>query len=336
MESKPELLYILPLHEDIKHGEIQTTEKTTSSSLSPYEAIQRVLDKYKSANEPIPTDLLTNLSYLKIKDPYSEFERINLTVVGHSLPSIAQSKSTKASSAPLTSQSKPTKSWSPPSASRSKTSKSLSPPSASQSSVGVTSHAAVTLSAPKPKERSFTPKSKTSKGLSPPSALQPSVRVTSHAEVTLSVPKPKERSFTPKLTFSSGLFSSNAAERNRIIADLPNSDSSREKYILNEYDCRMKKHIAFQAATFELLNAKKGLHEVSNLIHQQRKFEEKWPSRYSKTTSSEEFYDENIFNTNIEVREIDMTEMIKESQEAVKLLRHLLNSFDSVKQMVAK
>ena len=290
MESKPEFM---PPHKDIEHGELQTTEKTTSSSLSPYEAIQRVIDKFKSANEPIPTDLLTNLSYLKIKDPYSEFERINLTVVGHSLSSIAQSKSTKV---PSTSQLKPTKSWSPTSTSQSKTSKGLSPPSASQSSVGVTSHAAVTPSAP----------------------------------------KPKERSFTPKLVFSSGLFSPDAAERNRIIVDLPNSDSSRENYILNEYDCRMKRHIAFQAAIFELLNAKKGLHEVSNLIHQQRKFEEKWPLTYSETTPSEEFYDENILNTNIEVREIDMTEMIKESQEAVKLLRHSLNSVDSVKQMVAK
>ena len=92
----------------------------------------------------------------------------------------------------------------------------------------------------------------------------------------------------------------------------------------------MKKHIAFQAATFELLNAKKGLSEVSNLIRQQRKYEDRWPSRYSETSPSEEFYDENIFNSNVEVRDIDMTEMIKESQEAIKMLQELLEYVDSI------
>ena len=93
----------------------------------------------------------------------------------------------------------------------------------------------------------------------------------------------------------------------------------------------MKKHIAFQAATFEVLNAQKGLNEVSNLIHQQRKFEEKWPSRYSETTPSEGFYDENIFNIDHEVREINMTEMLKESQEIINHLRIALNNVDTAK-----
>ena len=296
MESKPKVMPPRP-HEDTEHRETRATGKTT---LSPHEAIQGVIEKYKSANESIPPNLLTKLSYLKVKDPYSEFERTKLTVVGHSAPSVTQSKSTKASSAPVTSQSKSIKGCSPPSASQPKTSKGISPPSE--------------------------PQSKTSKGMSPPSALQ------SHV-VTPSAPlhKPKEKSYTPRLAFSSGLFSPDAAEKNRIIVDLPNSDSSRENYILNEYDCRMKKHIAFQAATFEVLNVQKGLNEVSNLIQQQRKFEEKWPSRYSETTPSEGFYDENIFNIDDEVREINMTEMLKESQEIINLLQILLNNVDTAK-----
>ena len=87
--------------------------------------------------------------------------------------------------------------------------------------------------------------SKATNGLSSPSASQSSVAVILHP-VTPPAPKPKQRSLSPKLAFSSGHFSSDEAERNRIIVDLPNSDSSRENYILNEYDCRMKKHIAFR------------------------------------------------------------------------------------------
>ena len=276
-------------HEGTQHEEIRTTEKTMSS-LSPYEAIQAVIDKFKSANEPIPASLLSSLSHLKIKDPYSEYTRTKSSK-SHSPPSASQSKSTKGLLGPTTSQSKSAKGWSPPSTSQSKTTKGLSP---SQSSAAVISHV-----------------------VTPPAPIH----------------KPKGRSLSPKLAFSSGLFSSDAAKRNKIIVDLPNSDNSRENYILNEYDCRMKKHITFQAVTFELLNTKKGLHKVSNLIHQQRRFEERWPSRYSETSPSEEFYDESVFDTNIEeIRETDMTEMIQESKQPIRMLQHLLNSVDSIKR----
>lgn len=246
------------------HGELRTTGK---SALSPYKAIQAVIEKYKAANEPIPTTLLSNLSHLKTKDPYSEYVRKKLPK-GHSPPSATQSKSTRGLSS---SQSKP------------------------------------------------------AKDSSSPSSLQSST--TSHA----SSPAALHRSLTPKLTLSSGLFSSDVAERNKVIVDFPNSDSSRENYILNEYDCRMKKHIAFQAASFELLIAKKDLNEVSNLVHQQRRFEERWPFRYSETTPSEDFYDENIFNVNVDVRELDMTETAKESQEVIQMLQILLQSVDTIK-----
>ena len=278
MEDESE--FVLP-SEGIQNEEISNTEKISSNSLSPYAAIQSVIEKFRSANEPVPTNLLTNLSHLKIKDPYIEYARAKSTK-GHSPPAGLQSKLT-------------TKGWSPPSNLQSKSIKGLSPPSASLSSVAVTPHAA-------------------SPGPSTP------------------LHKPKEGLFSPKLAFSSGLFSPDVAERNKIIVDLPNSDSSRENYILNEYDCRMKKHITFQAAAFEVLNAKESLHEVSNLIHQQRRFEERWPSRYSETSPSGEFYDENVFDFNIEAREVDMTELVKESQEVIKVLQQLLNNVDPVKQ----
>ena len=93
----------------------------------------------------------------------------------------------------------------------------------------------------------------------------------------------------------------------------------------------MKKHIAFQAASFEVLNAKRGMSELSNLIHQQRRFEESWPFRYSETTPSEEFYDESVFDIDVEVREFDMTEMVKESQKVIEILQQLLSSVDTIK-----
>ena len=99
MESESE---VMPPHEGTEHGEIGINKKTMSV-LSPYEAIRAVIEKFKSANEPIPTSLLTNLSYLKIKDPYSEYLRTKSTK-GRSPPSASQSKSTKGLSGPSTPQ----------------------------------------------------------------------------------------------------------------------------------------------------------------------------------------------------------------------------------------
>ena len=249
------------------HDEIMTTQNSTSP-LSPYDAIQAVIDKYKSANEPIPTSLLSNLSHLKTKDPYREYARSKLP-------------------------------------------KSLSP-SLSQTAKGDSP----SLTSPQISYKDFSPTSAAQSDLVPSVAIQY---------------KPKEKSLSPKLAFSSGFFSSDAATRNKIIVDLPNSDSGRENYILHEYDCRMKKHIAFQAASFELLNAKKGMYELSNLIHQQRKFEESWAFKYNETVPSEEFYDENVFDIDVEVKEFDITELVKESQKVIEMLQQLLGSVDTIK-----
>jgi len=89
----------------------------------------------------------------------------------------------------------------------------------------------------------------------------------------------------------------------------------------------MKKHIAFQAASFELQNVKKSTHNLSNLIHQQRKFEEMWPSKHSRVKPNnrvKEFFDENIFDTNIEIKELDMAEMVKDARKATMLLQYVL------------
>ena len=270
MEDKTE--FVSP-SEDTLHDETMATRNPTLP-LSPYDAIQAVIEKYKSANESIPTNLLSNLSHLKTKDPYREY---------------ARSKSTKSLSPSLA---QTTKGESPSLTSRQVSNKDFSPASTSQSP-------AVTQS-----------------DLVPSAAVQY---------------KSKEKSLSPKLAFSSGFFSSDAAIRNKIIVDLPNSDNGRENYILHEYDCRMKKHIAFQAANFELLHAKKGMYELSNLIRQQRKFEESWAFRYSETTPSEEFYDESVFDIEVEVREFDMTEMVKESQQVIEMLQQLLSSVDTIK-----
>ena len=270
MEDKSKFV---SLFEDACYDETVTIQNA-QSTLYPHDAIKAVIEKYKSANEPIPISLLSNLSHLTTKDPYKEY---------------ARSKSTQSLSPSL---SQPTKGDSPAIASRQVSNKDLSPASASKSTA------------------------LTQLDLVPSATVQ-------H--------KPKEKSLFPKLAFSSGLFSCDAATRNKNIVDLPSSDSSRENYILHEYDCRMKKHIAFQAASFEVLNAKRGMSELSNLIHQQRKFEESWPFRYSETTPSEEFYDESVFDIDVEVREFDMTEMVKESQQVIEILQQLLSSVDTIK-----
>lgn len=204
---------------------------------------------------------------------------------------------------------------------RSKSPKGSSPPSASQSKL-------TTKGRSPPSAKSLSPSSVSATQTSAAVAQSDLVPTSSHRA---SPPTFKEKSYSPKLTFSSGLFSLDAAKRNRVIVELPNSDHGRESYVLNEYDCRMKKHIAVQAANFELLNAKKGMPEVSNLIHQQRRLEEGWPLRYSETTPSEGFYNENVFDTNVEVWELNMAEMTKESKRIISILQELMRSVDSIK-----
>ena len=128
---------------------------------------------------------------------------------------------------------------------------------------------------------------------------------------------------TPALVYTSDLFSTNPKESNRIT--LPTKDV--EKFVLLEYDCRMKKHIAFQAASFALQNAKKPNKNLNNLIHQQRRFEEMWPSRRSYISPSfriKEFFDENIFEVDIKIEELNMPELVKQAEGVIMLLRYTL------------
>ena len=127
---------------------------------------------------------------------------------------------------------------------------------------------------------------------------------------------------TPALVYTSTLFSTKPKEWNLIT--LP---KDVEKFVLHEYDCRMKKHIAFQAASFALHNAWKHNHKLSNLIHQQRQFEEMWPSRRSKIKPSfriKDFFDENIFGTDIKIEELDMPELVKQAEGVIMMLRYTL------------
>ena len=99
----------------------------------------------------------------------------------------------------------------------------------------------------------------------------------------------------------------------------------RQKFVLHEYDCRMKKHIAFQAANFELQDTKKHNQKLSNLVHQQRRFEEMWPSKRSEANPSiriTEFFDENVLDP--EIKELDVSELVKEAGRVIMLLRYTL------------
>ena len=46
---------------------------------------------------------------------------------------------------------------------------------------------------------------------------------------------------------------------------------------------------------------------------------------------SEDFYDERVFDINADVRQFNMTETIKESQEVIQMFQLLLQSVDSIK-----
>ena len=135
--------------------------------------------------------------------------------------------------------------------------------------------------------------------------------------------KSKEGKFhSPHLVLTSTVFSTLSNKWNRIT--LP---KDRQKFVLHEFDCRIKKHIAFQAASFEQENAKNFNQKLSNLIHQQRKFEEMWPLKRSKVKPSiriKEFFDENMFSTEIKTEDLDISELVKEAERVTMLLRFTL------------
>ena len=109
------------------------------------------------------------------------------------------------------------------------------------------------------------------------------------------------------------------------VKSLPSNHKEREEYLLNEYDYRIKMHIAYQAANFELQNAIGRKKELTGLIFKQKQFEQEWPSTRSKAELSS--YSEHISVTTVdEPREVGMEELLKEAQEMIKLLQSTLST----------
>ena len=113
--------------------------------------------------------------------------------------------------------------------------------------------------------------------------------------------------------------------REHIVISLPVNHKERAEYLLKEYDYRMKMHIAYQAASFELQNVIGSKKDLKTLVFKQKKFEQEWPSTRSKAEISS--YGEYISITTVDdPREEGMEELIKESQELIKLLQQSISS----------
>lgn len=98
---------------------------------------------------------------------------------------------------------------------------------------------------------------------------------------------------------------------------LPNNEIDRKKFLLNAYDKRMTKQLAFMAAIFELQNTignKKGLKE---LVNQQSWFEKKWLSESGVTKKDDE---ESISGAAIEQRETRMLDDVFHGQALLDVL----------------
>ena len=106
---------------------------------------------------------------------------------------------------------------------------------------------------------------------------------------------------------------------------LPSNHKERQEYLLNEFDYRVKMHIAYQASNFELQNAIGRKKELTALIFKQKQFEQEWPSTRSKAEISS--YSEHISITTVdEPREEGMEELIKEAHEMIKSLQCTLSA----------
>ena len=109
------------------------------------------------------------------------------------------------------------------------------------------------------------------------------------------------------------------------IINLPSSYKEQQEYLLNEYDYRIKMHIAYQAANFELQNAIGRKKELTALIFKQKQFEQEWPFTRSKAELSS--YSEHISITTVdEPREEGMEELIKEAKELIRSLQNALTT----------
>ena len=128
-----------------------------------------------------------------------------------------------------------------------------------------------------------------------------------------------------KLRRSSSPQQSPTSPSEHSVISLPSDHKQRQEYLLNEYDYRIKMHIAYQAANFELQNAIGRKKELTSLIFKQKQFEQEWLSTRSKAELSS--YSEHISVTTVdEPREVGMEELIKEGQEMIKLLQCTLST----------
>ena len=113
---------------------------------------------------------------------------------------------------------------------------------------------------------------------------------------------------------------------------LPNNDVEREEFILNAFDRRMKKQLAFFAATFVLQSAigvKKGL---KDLVNEQRWFEKKWSSPREAKSSEKPKKDVEITpGTAIEEREISMLDDVWHGQALLEILWKIFDARKSRK-----
>ena len=114
---------------------------------------------------------------------------------------------------------------------------------------------------------------------------------------------------------------------------LPNNDAEREEFFLNAYDRRMKRQLAFMAATFILQSAigvKKGL---KDLVNDQRWFEKKWSSPQSVTKPSEKLKEdvEITPGTDIEERELKMHDDVFHGQALLEILWKIFDARKSRK-----
>lgn len=168
----------------------------------------------------------------------------------------------------------------------------------------------------------FKSRSSPSPPLSPDEASKLSPKFSHATSVSAAKSKLRPRS-PPRLAIRSKHSPTSCEHFN--LKSLPSSHQEREEYLLNEYDYRMKMHIAYQAESFELQNAIGNKKELTALICKQKNFEQEWPSTRSKDELSS--YGEHISITTVdEPREVGMEELIKEAKELIKLLQYTINT----------
>ena len=110
-----------------------------------------------------------------------------------------------------------------------------------------------------------------------------------------------------------------------ITVTLPGNDRERNKFILNGYDERMEKQLAFMATTFVLQNAigvKKGL---KDLVGEQRWFERTWPSPQSEADKTKKKI-ELTPGTAMERREMKMLDDVFNGKALLEILWDILDA----------